>query len=145
MPTIDNLTAGIVTALEADLAALRNDWQVRKSVAQNYGQLLEELANLRADRPAAVIVPGSWSFAEDGLNATVTVALVLIDRFNASQPGRVAGVQELLDDVITHYHPVFDLGEHGYARLGRGYATEVDDQYASLVQELTVDVPFNGA
>lgn len=140
MPTTDKLTAGIVTALEADLSALRNDWQVRKSVAQNYGQLLEELAQVKL--PAAVIVPGSWSFAEDGLSATVTVALVLIDQFKASQPGRVAGVQDLLDDVIKHYHPVFDLGEHGYVRLGRGYATEVDDQYASLVQELTVDVPF---
>ncbi len=140
MPTTNKLTAGIVTALEEDLAALRDNWSVRKSVAQNYGQLLEELALVKL--PAVVIVPGSWNFSEDGLNATVTVALVLVDQFRATQPGRVAGVQELLDLVIEHYHPVFDLGEHGYVRLGRGYATEVDDQHASLVQELTVDVPF---
>lgn len=142
MPRIADLTTGVSAALERELRALRDDWAIRKSVAQNYGQLLQELASL-ARPPAAVIVPGSGNFPQDGLSAELSVAVILIDCFTASQPGRVAGVQQLLDRTIEYFHPVRDLGEHGYARPGRFYPVEVDEQYAALALELSVYVPFD--
>lgn len=142
MPVIADLTTGISDALERTLGAMRADWAIRKSVAQNYGQLLQELRDLQR-LPAVVIVPGSGNYFPDGLGADATVALILIAKFSVSQPGRVAEVQSLLDRTAAHFHPVRDLGACGYARPSRWYPVEVDDQLAALALELAVHVPFD--
>lgn len=136
------LTAGICDAIARELEAIRCDWAIRRSTAQNYGQLLEELRSL-VTLPAAIIVLGSGSFPQDGLSASTTVAVILVDRFTVSQPGRVAGVQALLDETYTHFRPVADLGVSGYAWPDRFYPVEVDEQYSAMAFELRVDTPYN--